>query len=63
MAHGLPAMGPGRAEEGATQWDMASLTINGRIINNNVISGNDVIVDHTAIYCQLNQIPKCGDVL
>ena len=37
-------------KDGTIQWDLALLTMNGRTINNNVICGNDVIVDNTTIH-------------
>ena len=42
----------GLTKYGTTRRDLASLTMNGRTIINDVISGNDVIVDNTAIHCQ-----------
>ena len=40
------------AKDGTTRLDLASLTLNGRTINNDVISGNDVIIDNTTIHCK-----------
>ena len=37
---------------GTKWWDLASLTMNARTINNDVIFSNDVIVDNTTIHCQ-----------
>ena len=37
--------------------------MNGCNMNNDVISGNEVIVDNTTFHCQLNQIPPCGVAL
>ena len=34
------------------RWDLASLTMKGRNVNNDVISGNDVIVYTSTIHCQ-----------
>ena len=34
------------------QWNLISLTITGRNVNNYVISGNDFIVYRTTVYCQ-----------
>ena len=36
--------------------------MNGCVINNDVILGNDVIVNIRTIHCQLIQIPLCGAV-
>ena len=41
----------------ATQWDFVSLTMNGRDVNNDVISEYDVIVYIMTIYCKLEYHP------
>ena len=55
----------GQLSKGATTlWDLASLTMIGRIINNDFIIGNGVIaVDNAAICNTLNQIPRWSGAL
>ena len=48
-----------KVRQRTTRWDLASLTMNTRIINNDVILGNDIIIYVNTIHFIGRQIPPC----